>query len=194
MVLELDFADELFYLTRLRREEERQPLPQLASERAAIRGVVLHVEARDTRRAGPTAPEDELERRHHRRLVPEQRDEKIAAGDELLAEQGFVAAPAYGFHARRELRTAPHQRALRDAVGTVAELGFGTGLNVIALLDLWRREGPAGGRLHVFSIEAFPLTADEAGRALSAWPELADIARPLLDAWPAVTTCSTWSK
>jgi tRNA 5-methylaminomethyl-2-thiouridine biosynthesis bifunctional protein len=25
---------------------------------------------------------------------------------------------------------------------TVAELGFGTGLNMLALLDLWRREGP----------------------------------------------------
>ena len=27
----------------------------------------------------------------------------------------------------------------------VAELGFGTGLNIAALLDLWRREGPEGG-------------------------------------------------
>jgi len=70
---------------------------------------------------------------------------------------------------------------------TVAELGFGTGLNIIALLDLWRREKPAGGRLHVFTIEAFPLTADEAARALSAWPEMAGIAAPLLAAWPAGT-------
>src|SRR6218665_419888 len=53
----------------------------------------------------------------------------------------------------------------------VAELGFGTGLNVAALLDLWRRERPEGGRLHIFSIEAYPLTAEEAARALSAWPE-----------------------
>ena len=42
---------------------------------------------------------------------------------------------------------------------TVGELGFGTGLNIAALLDLWRREKPAGGRLHVFSIEAHPITA-----------------------------------
>ena len=70
---------------------------------------------------------------------------------------------------------------------TVAELGFGTGLNIIALLDLWRREKPAGGRLHVFTIEAFPLTAEEAARALSAWPEMAEIAAPLLAAWPSGT-------
>jgi tRNA 5-methylaminomethyl-2-thiouridine biosynthesis bifunctional protein len=70
---------------------------------------------------------------------------------------------------------------------TVAELGFGTGLNIAALLDLWRREGPAGGRLHVFSVEGFPLTRDEAARALGAWPEIAEAAGALLDAWPAPT-------
>lgn len=70
---------------------------------------------------------------------------------------------------------------------TVAELGFGSGLNVAALIDLWLRERPAGGRLHVFSIEAFPMTRDEAARALSAWPELARITTALIDAWPPGT-------
>src|ERR1700749_2756366 len=37
---------------------------------------------------------------------------------------------------------------------TVGELGFGTGLNIAALLDLWRRQRPPEGRLHVFTIEA----------------------------------------
>jgi tRNA 5-methylaminomethyl-2-thiouridine biosynthesis bifunctional protein len=67
---------------------------------------------------------------------------------------------------------------------TVAELGFGTGLNIVALLDLWRRHRPADGRLHVFSVEGFPLTRDEAARALSAWPEVSDAAAALLAAWP----------
>ena len=67
---------------------------------------------------------------------------------------------------------------------TVAELGFGTGLNIVALLDLWRRAGPENGRLQVFSIEGFPLTRDEAARALSAWPELAETAAALLAVWP----------
>lgn len=69
----------------------------------------------------------------------------------------------------------------------VAELGFGTGLNIAALLDLWRRSGPAGGRLHVFSVEGFPLTAEEAARALANWPELSDAAQALIGAWPAAT-------
>ncbi|MNS16305.1 tRNA 5-methylaminomethyl-2-thiouridine biosynthesis bifunctional protein MnmC [compost metagenome] len=70
---------------------------------------------------------------------------------------------------------------------TVAELGFGTGLNIVALLDLWRRARPENGRLHVFSIEGFPLTRDEAARALSAWPDLAETATALLNVWPAGT-------
>ncbi|HEV2083099.1 MAG TPA: tRNA (5-methylaminomethyl-2-thiouridine)(34)-methyltransferase MnmD [Brevundimonas sp.] len=70
---------------------------------------------------------------------------------------------------------------------TVAELGFGTGLNVAALIALWLRQRPVGGRLHVFSVEAFPLTRNEAARALSAWPELADIVEGLIAAWPPGT-------
>ena len=69
----------------------------------------------------------------------------------------------------------------------VAELGFGTGLNIVALLDLWRRERPPGGRLSVFSVEGFPLGRAEAGRALGAWPELAESAEALLNVWPATT-------
>lgn len=66
----------------------------------------------------------------------------------------------------------------------VGELGFGTGLNVAALLDLWRRSRPAGGLLHIASVEAFPISRDEAARALSRWPELAPVAEPLLARWP----------
>jgi tRNA 5-methylaminomethyl-2-thiouridine biosynthesis bifunctional protein len=66
----------------------------------------------------------------------------------------------------------------------VGELGFGTGLNVAALLDLWRRTSEPGGRLHVFSVEAYPIPADEAARALGRWPEIAEAARPLLARWP----------
>jgi len=66
----------------------------------------------------------------------------------------------------------------------IGELGFGTGLNILALLDLWRREGPPQGRLHVFSVEAHPLAAAEAARALAAWPELTDLAELLVSRWP----------
>lgn len=67
---------------------------------------------------------------------------------------------------------------------TVAELGFGTGLNIAALVELWRRHRPSGARLHVFSVEAHPISADEARRALARWPELADAAQRLTARWP----------
>ena len=66
----------------------------------------------------------------------------------------------------------------------VGELGFGTGLNILALLDLWRRTRGIGARLNVFSIEAHPLTAEESGRALAAWPELGDLSALLIERWP----------
>ena len=67
---------------------------------------------------------------------------------------------------------------------TVAELGFGTGLNILALIQLWRAQRPPGGRLNIFSVEGYPLARDEAARALAAWPELADLSRTLIHAWP----------
>ena len=67
---------------------------------------------------------------------------------------------------------------------TVAELGFGTGLNLLALIELWRRTRESGARLHIFSVEAFPIAAADAARALAAWPELSDLAAGLLAAWP----------
>ena len=67
---------------------------------------------------------------------------------------------------------------------TVGELGFGTGLNILALLELWRAHRPAGGRLSIFSVEGEPPAAEDAARALSAWPELAELAEPLLAGWP----------
>lgn len=67
---------------------------------------------------------------------------------------------------------------------TVAELGFGTGLNIAALLDLWRRCRPPGGRLHIYSVEGFPLSAADAARALDRWPELGPDRDRLIARWP----------
>jgi tRNA 5-methylaminomethyl-2-thiouridine biosynthesis bifunctional protein len=67
---------------------------------------------------------------------------------------------------------------------TVAELGFGTGLNVLALHRLWRRERPASARLHVVSVEGYPLTREQAEAALEPFTEVADLARELLRVWP----------
>ncbi|MHB8285496.1 MAG: tRNA (5-methylaminomethyl-2-thiouridine)(34)-methyltransferase MnmD [Caulobacteraceae bacterium] len=67
----------------------------------------------------------------------------------------------------------------------IAELGFGTGLNILAVMELWRTTRPAAGHLNIFSVEAYPLSRADAAQALAAWPELGEIAALLLDAWPS---------
>ena len=52
----------------------------------------------------------------------------------------------------------------------VAELGFGTGLNLLATLIAWTEAG-CPGTLHYTSFEAFPLDAAQIDRALRAFPE-----------------------
>ncbi|WP_397401049.1 tRNA (5-methylaminomethyl-2-thiouridine)(34)-methyltransferase MnmD [Phenylobacterium sp.] len=69
----------------------------------------------------------------------------------------------------------------------VGELGFGAGLNTAALLDQWRQTRPSGAVLHVFSIEAFPISAEDAARALSRWPALMPVVAPLIAGWPGQT-------
>jgi tRNA 5-methylaminomethyl-2-thiouridine biosynthesis bifunctional protein len=66
----------------------------------------------------------------------------------------------------------------------VGELGFGAGLNIVALLDLWAKTSPTGARLHIFTVENDLVAAAEAARALAAWPEVAQIAGDLTRRWP----------
>lgn len=68
---------------------------------------------------------------------------------------------------------------------TVAELGFGTGLNVVALLELWRSHRPSSqARLNIVSFEGRLMARADAEAALAAWPELALYSARLLREWP----------
>ncbi len=67
---------------------------------------------------------------------------------------------------------------------TIAELGFGTGLNVLATWDLWRKHRQASQTLHFITTEAFLMGAEHAANAHVHWPELADLSRQLLARWP----------
>jgi tRNA U34 5-methylaminomethyl-2-thiouridine-forming methyltransferase MnmC len=57
----------------------------------------------------------------------------------------------------------------------IAELGFGTGLNLIAARLAWMANGTPG-RLRFTSFEAFPMPPEDARRALSAFPDAAVLA------------------
>lgn len=64
----------------------------------------------------------------------------------------------------------------------IAELGFGTGLNMLATLIAWHASGQSG-RLRYTSFEAYPLAAPDIARALTAFPEAQGVAGPFLDRW-----------
>lgn len=97
-------------------------------------------------------------------LVPVSRrfDDPYFSLDGGLAETGHVFLQGSGLPGRF------------GGVFRIAELGFGTGLNVIATLALWEAAGRPG-TVRVSTFEAFPLTIDEMARALAAFPTVAEL-------------------
>lgn len=73
----------------------------------------------------------------------------------------------------------------------IAELGFGSGLN---LLCAWKAWDDAGFRspLSFTSFEAFPMALKDMATAQAAWPELAPYSQKFLELWNP-TTCSVVS-
>lgn len=97
------------------------------------------------------------------------------SAEDGLAETRSVFLQAAGFPER--FRT--------DRPTIVAELGFGTGLNFLALWDLFVKTAPAHARLHFVSVEGFPLRQSDAMRALSAFPGLQALSAQLTAVWPS---------
>ncbi len=64
----------------------------------------------------------------------------------------------------------------------IAELGFGTGLNMLATALSWAQTGRSG-TVHFTSFEAYPLPASDIARALQAFPCVLPTAAPFLAQW-----------
>ena len=64
----------------------------------------------------------------------------------------------------------------------IAELGFGTGLNLLVTWAAWAKAG-SPGHLHFTSFEAFPMQLDDMRNALSQFPQIAPYAKTLLSEW-----------
>ena len=68
----------------------------------------------------------------------------------------------------------------------VAELGFGTGLNMLTVWAAWEQSGQSGP-LRFTSFEAFPMGLADMQRALQAFPELATWRDRFLAVWNGVS-------
>ena len=64
----------------------------------------------------------------------------------------------------------------------IGELGFGTGLNMLAAWAAWDQSG-ATGALKFTSFEAYPMSKPDMETALSHFGEVASYAQRLLDVW-----------
>lgn len=64
----------------------------------------------------------------------------------------------------------------------IAELGFGTGLNLLVAWDAWERAG-CSGTLHFTSFEAFPLSTADMMRAHAGFPDFSGKRDLLMDIW-----------
>ncbi len=64
----------------------------------------------------------------------------------------------------------------------IAELGFGTGLNMLTVWSAWEKSGQTTP-LTFTSFEAYPMVRDDMSRALAAFPELAPWAERFLAKW-----------
>jgi len=104
----------------------------------------------------------------------------IAFDDIYFSREGGLAESEAVFLAGCDLPNAWRERN-RFAI---CELGFGAGVNVLAVWRAWRRTCLPHAQLHISSIEAFPLERDDAARALTQFPEVADLAAKLVECWP----------
>lgn len=123
----------------------------------------------------PDAPDAKLRWEAGDVPVSERFDDPYYSRTDGLAESRHVFLDGNDLKAR-----------FRAATGTfhIAELGFGTGLNMLAAIALWRRVAPAASLL-LTSFERYPLGRNKMARALAQWPEISGIADELLAAWPA---------
>lgn len=114
----------------------------------------------------------ELEWREGRIPVSTRFDDPYFSLDNGLAETAYVFLDGNGLPGR-----------FRDGFH-IAELGFGSGLNLLAAVRLWRDSGQQG-TLRYTTFEAFPMSAEQMVRAQSAFAEIAGIAAEFAPLWPA---------
>ena len=67
---------------------------------------------------------------------------------------------------------------------TIAETGFGTGLNFFCAWELWQRTRQPDQHLHFISVEKYPLKPGDLEQACALRPEFATLATALLQQYP----------
>ncbi len=104
-----------------------------------------------------------------------------AYGDVYFSKAGALEESHYVFMQGNSL---PERFAKVQKSFTVAETGFGTGLNMLLCWQLWNQVAPKDAVLHYLSIEKHPLPRNVLESIYAQWPPLTALSRQWLNAYP----------
>ncbi len=102
--------------------------------------------------------------------------------DRYFSSSGGLSESRYVFLEQNDLEQRFRNLGVRNCF-TIAETGFGTGLNFLATAQVWQRQRSSAW-LHFVSFERYPLAQPDLERAHARWPELADLAELLQAQYP----------
>jgi tRNA 5-methylaminomethyl-2-thiouridine biosynthesis bifunctional protein len=115
--------------------------------------------------------------------IPEARNYQ----DIYFSRQHGLEETEYVFLQHNQLQQRWQQLdANKPGIFTIAETGFGTGLNFLAAWRLWQQVAPASWYLCFISVEKHPLRHHDLQRALNAWPQLQQQSAELLANYPVL--------
>ncbi len=100
-------------------------------------------------------------------------------GDVYFSSDSGLAETQYVFLQHNHLEQRWNN--LSADIFTIAETGFGTGLNFLCAWDLWNKIAPKNATLHFISTELHPVSLSDLEKALSLWPELASLSKSLTE-------------
>ncbi|WOJ94461.1 bifunctional tRNA (5-methylaminomethyl-2-thiouridine)(34)-methyltransferase MnmD/FAD-dependent 5-carboxymethylaminomethyl-2-thiouridine(34) oxidoreductase MnmC [Congregibacter variabilis] len=103
-------------------------------------------------------------------------------GDCYFSAQDGSAETQHVFIEGSDLEQRLSQRS--DSLFTIAELGFGTGLNFLMSWDCFNRFAAPNARLHFWSVDRHPLSREALERSLHRWPQLSALIEELLSVYP----------
>lgn len=110
--------------------------------------------------------------------------ESIHFGDIYFSRQSGPEETHYLFINHNQLKTRFAQIATENALFTIGETGFGTGLNFLCTAHTFLKYAPPHARLHFISCEKYPLTKADLERATAQWPEFKQLTAELLSQYP----------
>lgn len=98
--------------------------------------------------------------------------------DIYFSSENGLAETEYVFLQANQLNKRWQQANLTHF--TIAETGFGTGLNFLCAVHLWLKTAPKEATLHFISVEKFPLSVEDIEKTCAMWPTLAHLSQDFL--------------